>query len=69
MEVDVQMKILISVNHPAHVHLFKNAIWTLQDHNHDILVCARRILLPLFSRIFRITDRVEVISVPGGGYG
>ena len=42
MEVDVQMKILISVNHPAHVHLFKNAIWTLQDHNHDILVCARR---------------------------
>ena len=36
------MKILLSVNHPAHVHLFKNTIWTLQDHNHDILVCARR---------------------------
>ena len=36
------MKILFSVSHPAHVHLFKNAIWKLQDLNHDILICARK---------------------------
>ncbi|WP_214041483.1 DUF354 domain-containing protein [Methanoculleus sp.] len=36
------MRILFSVSHPAHVHLFKNTIWKLQDHNHDILICARK---------------------------
>ncbi len=36
------MRILFSVSHPAHVHLFKNAIWKLQDLNHDILICARK---------------------------
>lgn len=35
------MKILLSVNHPAHVHLFKNTIRKLQDLNHEILICAR----------------------------
>ncbi|KAF5090249.1 hypothetical protein DSECCO2_19140 [anaerobic digester metagenome] len=35
------MKILLSVNHPAHVHLFKNMIWKLQDLNHEVLICAR----------------------------
>ncbi len=35
------MKILLSINHPAHVHLFKNMIWELQDLNHEILICAR----------------------------
>jgi len=36
------MRILFSVNHPAHVHLFKNMIWKLQDLNHDIFICARK---------------------------
>ncbi len=36
------MRILISVAHPAHVHLFKNIICGLQDHHHKVLVCARK---------------------------
>ena len=36
------MKILFSVNHPAHVHLFKNLIWQLQKKQHDILIVARK---------------------------
>ncbi len=35
------MKILIDLNHPAHVHLFKNIIFKLKDRNHEILVTAR----------------------------
>jgi predicted glycosyltransferase len=36
------MRILFSVSHPAHAHLFKNTIWKLQALNHDILICARK---------------------------
>ncbi|MDD5141897.1 DUF354 domain-containing protein [Methanoregula sp.] len=35
------MKILISVNHPAHVHLFKNFIWKMQEKGHEFLIVAR----------------------------
>ncbi len=28
------MKIMISVAHPAHVHLFKNTIWSLKRKGH-----------------------------------
>ncbi len=35
------MKIVVSVNHPGHVHghvhLFKNFIWTMQKKGHEIL--------------------------------
>lgn len=35
------MKILVSVSHPAHVHLFKNLIWTLEKKGHYIKIVAR----------------------------
>jgi len=35
------MKILISVNHPAHVHLFKNLIWKMEGNGHRFLIVAR----------------------------
>jgi len=35
------MKILISVGHPAHVHLFKNLIWILEKKGHEIKIIAR----------------------------
>lgn len=35
------MKILISVNHPAHVHLFKNFIWKMEEKGHQFLIVAR----------------------------
>jgi len=35
------MNVLFDINHPAHVHLFKNAIWDLQDDGADVLVTSR----------------------------
>ncbi len=35
------MKLLIDVNHPAHVHLFKNLAWELVSKGHEVLWAAR----------------------------
>lgn len=35
------MKILIDINHPAHVHLFRNMIHCMQEKNHEIMITAR----------------------------
>lgn len=35
------MKILIDINHPSQVHLFKNAIWQWQNLGHSVLIVAR----------------------------
>ena len=35
------MKILFDLNHPAHVHLFKNFIFLLRNNNHNVIVTAR----------------------------
>lgn len=35
------MKILIDIGHPAHVHFFKNTIWNLEKHGHDVMITAR----------------------------
>lgn len=32
------MKILIDINHPAHVHFFKNVYWELSKDGHELLV-------------------------------
>lgn len=32
------MKISLDILHPAHVHFFKNFIWEMQKHGHDVLV-------------------------------
>jgi hypothetical protein len=34
------MKILVDINHPAHVHYFKNFIWGMQKKGHDVLITA-----------------------------
>lgn len=34
------MKIVVDINHPAHVHYFKNFIWEMQKKGHDILITA-----------------------------
>lgn len=34
------MKILIDINHPGHVHFFKNIIWELQKKGNQVLVTA-----------------------------
>lgn len=35
------MKIIIDIGHPAHVHLFKNAIWELEKRGHEIVITTR----------------------------
>jgi len=35
------MKLLIDVNHPAHVHLFKNLSWELEQRGHKVFWVAR----------------------------
>lgn len=35
------MKIIIDINHPAHVHYFKNTIKCLKDNDHEIIIVAR----------------------------
>jgi len=35
------MKILVDVEHPAHVHFFKNMIWKLEEKGHEVKVVAR----------------------------
>jgi uncharacterized protein len=36
------MRILIDINHPAHVHLFKNFAWRMQKKGHEILFTTRQ---------------------------
>jgi len=36
------MKILIDINHPAHVHLFKHFVWEMQKKGHEFLFTTRR---------------------------
>lgn len=35
------MKIMIDINHPAHVHFFKNFIWEMEKKGHEFLITAR----------------------------
>lgn len=35
------MKVLIDVQHPAHVHFFKNTIWKLEEDGHEVKITAK----------------------------
>ena len=35
------MRVLVDISHPAHVHLFKNAIWKLKGDGHEVQITAR----------------------------
>lgn len=36
------MKIVVDLNHPSDVHLFKNFIWKMKENGHDILIVASK---------------------------
>jgi len=36
-----QMRILVDIGHPAHVHFFKNSIWEMERRGHELIVTAR----------------------------
>lgn len=35
------MNVLVDVNHPAHVHLFKHLVWELQSKGHEVTITSR----------------------------
>jgi len=35
------MRILVDIGHPAHVHFFKNIIWKLEERGHEVKITAR----------------------------
>ena len=35
------MRILVDMGHPAHVHMFKNMIWKLEENKHEVKITAR----------------------------
>jgi uncharacterized protein len=37
---DKKLKIVVDINHPAHVHFFKNFIWGMKKQGHEILITA-----------------------------
>ncbi len=45
------MKIVVDINHPSHVHFFKNFIWEMEKKGHEtiILVSAKDVCLSLLS--------------------
>jgi predicted glycosyltransferase len=57
------LKIFLDLNHPAHVHLFKNLIWELKNKNHEILVTARDKDLTL-----KLLDAYKIGYVKIGNY-
>jgi uncharacterized protein len=34
------MRVVVHVNHPAHVHLFKNFIWEMENRGHEVILIA-----------------------------
>ena len=35
------MRIFIDISHPAHVHMFKNMIWELENNGHEVKIAAK----------------------------
>ena len=35
------MKIVVDINHPGHVHFFKNFIWEMEKRGHKILITVK----------------------------
>lgn len=60
------MKILIDINHPAHVHFFKNLIWAFENRGFTIFITARgkEITTDLLERY---GFQFEVVSTIGKG--
>jgi uncharacterized protein len=56
------MNILVDINHPAHVHLFKHAIRMLKQHGHAVTVTVKDI--PSAKRLLE-SEGIEYLSLAG----
>jgi predicted glycosyltransferase len=60
------MKLLIDLNHPAHVHLFRHAIHAWQQDGHQVIITARdkevtTRLLDLYGISYTLTTRPFIL--------
>ncbi len=61
---DARMKIVVDINHPAHVHFFKNFIWKMTERGHQILVIAS-----LKDVVYKLLDVYKIPYIKLGDYG
>lgn len=58
------MRVIIDLNHPAHVHVFKNLNWELKKRGHDVLVTASKKEIS-----FELLKSYKIDFVDMGSYG
>ena len=58
------MRVVVDINHPAHVHYFKNFIWEMQKQGHSVLVTASEKDLS-----YKLLDCYNIPYVKLGCYG
>jgi predicted glycosyltransferase len=58
------MRIVVDIGHPAHVHLFKNFVWEMENRGHEILITASKKEVSL-----RLLDAYGFDYIPLGSYG
>jgi predicted glycosyltransferase len=67
------MRILVDIGHPAHVHLFKNMIWNLEENGHEVKITAkdRGIIFKLLETYGFLYEKVDIDrdSLPNKAFG
>ncbi|MEA3457728.1 MAG: DUF354 domain-containing protein [Candidatus Thermoplasmatota archaeon] len=58
------MKIVVDVNHPAHVHYFKNFIWEMEKRGHEVLITANE-----KDVTYKLLDNYGFDYIEMGSYG
>lgn len=58
------MKIVVDINHPAHVHYFKHFIWEMESKGHQVLVTASEKDIAL-----KLLDLYHIPYINMGSYG
>ena len=58
------MKIVVDINHPAHVHFFKNFIWEMEERGHQVVITASQKDLA-----YNLLQKYGFTYIPLGCYG
>jgi len=58
------MKIVVDINHPAHVHFFKNFIWEMEKRGHQVVITASKKDLA-----YTLLQKYGFTYIPVGSYG
>ncbi len=58
------MKVVVDINHPAHVHFFKNFIWEMEERGHKVVITASQKDLA-----YNLLQKYGFTYIPLGCYG